>query len=245
MTNRKTAGRVDGWLTPRWAVAVALATLAVQPSNRLVGQVGYDPGHSPYRDAPQATGPVFFAGYVGGARGNVPVGISNGNTWGVRYNFSLGSTSINVGAAYGQTTRRIVNPFVGLKNNTSGLIDCDIVMVDAALQMALTGPKTWHGLAPYLGASVGVAIGSELGQDTSGYSFGTKLTFGPVLGAKYYLGRRVSLSTDFRAIFWRLSYPSQFKQPNTVDGGRILSEAAATNAWTIHPWISLGLGWAF
>src|SRR4029077_3417625 len=245
MTKNKTARRADGWLTPRWAVAVALATLAVQPSNRLVGQVGYEPARSPYRDAPPSTGPVFFAGYFGGSRGNIPVGISDGNTWGVRYSFAFGSTSINLGAAYGQTTRRIVDPFVALKNNTSGPINCDIMLVDATLQMAITGPKTWHGLAPYIGASLGVAIGSELKADTSGYNFGTKFTFAPVLGTKYYIGRRVSLTTDFRAVFWRLGYPSQFKQPNAVDGGRVLSETAATNAGTVHPWISLALGWAF
>lgn len=227
------------------AATSGLILLAVCPASRLAAQVGYDPGHSPYRDAPPATGPVFFAGYLGGTRGNVPVGISDGNTWGVRYNFAFGSTSISLGAAYGQTTRRIVNPFVGLKNNTSGLINCDVVLVDATLQMALTGPKTWHGLAPYIGASLGVASGSDLKSDTSGYSFGTKFTFAPVLGAKYYIGRRVSLTTDFRAVFWRLGYPSQFKEPNTVDGGRILSQTAATNDWTVHPWISLGLGWAF
>lgn len=245
MTKRQTVRRLDGWLTPLAGATLALIALTVQPSSRLVGQVGYDPAHSPYRDAPPSSGPQFFAGYIGGGRGNVPVGISNGNTWGVRYTFSFGSTSIDLGTAYGQTTRRIVNPFVALKNNTSGLLDCDIVLVDATLKTSITGPKTWHGLAPYLGASVGVAVGSELAGDTSGYAFGTKLTFGPVLGAKYYFGRRISLSTDFRAVFWRLSYPSQFKQPNTVDNGRVLSETAATSAWTIHPWISLGLGWAF
>lgn len=219
--------------------------LTAAPARRLTAQVGYDPAHSPYRDAPSASGPVFFAGYLGGGRGTVPVGISDGNTWGVRYNLAFGSTSIELGASYGQTTRRIVNPFVAKANNTSAPIDCDIVIVDAALKMAITGPKTWHGLAPYIGASLGVASGSELGSDTSGYTFGTKFTFGPVLGAKYYLGRHVSVSADFRVLFWRLSYPTQFKVPDEADNMSILAVNAATNDWTAHPWISLGLGWAF
>ena len=245
MTKEQTAGRLDGWFTPRWAVAVVVALLAVQPSSRLVGQVGYDPAHSPYRDAPTGSGPVFYAGYLGGGRGRVPVGISDGNTWGLRYDLAFGSASIELGAAYGQTTRRIVNPFVAVKNNTSGLIDCDIVLVDATLKMALTGPKTWHGLAPYIGASLGVAKGSELGQDTSGYSFGTKFTFAPVVGTKFYVGRRLSVSADFRAVFWRLAYPSQFKQPDKADGIPVLAFDAAEFNWTVHPWITLGLGWKF
>jgi hypothetical protein len=226
-------------------VAVAWATLAVQPSSRLAGQVGYDPAHSPYRDAPLGSGPIVSVGYLGGGRGRVPVGISDGNTWGVRYNLAFGSTSIGLGAAYGQTTRRIVDPFVAVDKNTSGLINCDVVLVDASLQMALTGPKTWRGLAPYIGASVGVATGSELASDTSGYKFGTKFTFAPVFGTKYYVGRRVSVTADFRAVFWRLSYPSQFKQPDAADGKPVLAIDAADNNWTVHPWISLGLGWNF
>jgi hypothetical protein len=221
------------------------ASLAAYPTDRLTAQVGYEPNRSPYRDAPASSGPMFFAGYLSGGRGNVPVGVSDGNTWGVRYNFAFGSTSIILGGAYGQTTRRIVDPFVATKNNTSGLINCDVVVVDATLQMAITGPKTWHGLAPYIGATLGAAIGSELPQDSSGYSFGTKFTFGPVLGAKYYIGKKLSLNADFRALFWRLSYPTQYKEPNVFDGGRVLSVDAATNHWTTHPWLSVGLGWAF
>ena len=220
-------------------------SLTAYPPNRLTAQVGYDPAHSPYRDAPTGSGPVLFAGYLGGGRGRVPVGISDGNTWGVRYNFEFGSASIDLGAAYGQTTRRIVDPFVAVKNNTSGLIDADVVLVDATLQMALTGPKTWRGLAPYIGASLGVAAGSDTPSDSSGYKFGTKFTFAPVIGAKYYVGRRVALSADFRAVFWRLGYPSQFEEPDKVDNQSIIPLGGATNNWTVHPWISLGLGWSF
>lgn len=245
MTKEQTARRLDGWWTRFMGAIVALIALTVQPSSRLAGQVGYDPAHSPYRDAPTGSGPVFYAGYLGGGRGRVPVGISDGNTWGVRYNFEFGSASIGLGAAYGQTTRRIVDPFVAVKNNTSGLIDADVVLVDATLQMALTGPKTWRGLAPYIGASLGVAAGSDTPSDSSGYKFGTKFTFAPVIGAKYYVGRRVALSADFRAVFWRLGYPSQFKVADKVDNLPILSIDAADNNWTVHPWISLGLGWSF
>jgi len=240
---KQTVRRLDGQL---WRAAMmALISLTVYPSTRLASQVGYDPAHSPYRDAPTGSGPVFYAGYFGGSRGRIPVGISDGNTWGVRYNFAFGSASIDLGAAYGQTTRRIVDPFVAIKNNTSGLIDDDVVLFDATLQMAITGPKTWHGFAPYLGASLGIASGSELAADTSGYKFGTKFTFAPVAGAKYYIGRRVSLSADFRAVFWRLGYPSQFKVPDKADNTPILGIDAADNNWTVHPWISLGLGWNF
>lgn len=239
----KTVRRSDGKLV--LAAMGALALLTVYPSTRLSSQVGYEPAQSPYRDAPTSTGPQFYAGYIGGSRGSIPVGISNGNTWGVRYNISFGSTSLWLGAAYGQTTRRIVNPFVATKKNTSGLLDCDIELVDAGIQMSITGPKTWHGLAPYLGATLGAAIGSELAQDTSGYSFGTKFTFGPTLGARYYVNRHLSLSTDFRLVFWRLSYPTNYEVPNSVDGGRVLAFGASTTEWTAHPWVSLGLGWAF
>jgi hypothetical protein len=249
----QTDGRVGGQADRRiggqkmrvWLSLTAVGLLTAFPPARLASQVGYDPAHSPYRDAPAGGGLEFVAGYFGGGRGRIPVGISDGNTWGARYNISFGSASLNLGAAYAQTTRRIVNPFVATANNTSALINCDVVLVDAGLQMALTGPKMWHHLAPYVGATLGLAFGSELATDTSGYTFGTKFTFGPTVGVRWYPARRISIITDFRLIFWRLQYPANYLEPNAIDGNRVLAVGSATSNWTAHPWISLGLGWSF
>lgn len=225
--------------------ALALAALA-GAAPALAAQVGYPPAHSPYHDAPEGLGPIVTAGYLAGGRGPIPVGISDGNTWGVRLEVPLGSPFLfSTGLAYGQTTRRIANPFVPESAAISKLYDADVVVLDAGLLLALTGRKTWHGLQPYASASMGLAFGSELGSDSSGYAFGTKFTIEPGLGMRVYPARHLVLNLDFRTVFWRLSYPTSYKVPNSVDGTRLLDINAADSYWTVHPWVTLGLGWTF
>src|SRR2546427_3460367 len=104
-------GRTAGQM--RRAVAVGAAVvLSVGPTVRLSGQVGYDPSHSPFRDVRRGAGVRFATGYLAGGRGTVPVGLSGGQTFGVRFETSLSRVvSFTAGVAYGQTTRFIVFPY--------------------------------------------------------------------------------------------------------------------------------------
>ena len=183
-----------------------------------------------------------------GGRGAVPVGISGGPTFGIRYETMLsGAVSFTAGAAYGQTTRRIVDPYVAKAVRTSKLIDCDVVLADLALQLSLSGAKSWHGFSPYVNGGMGIAVGSELAADSSQYTFGTK--FAPEVGAGfrfYPIGiRRLSFQADIRAVYWRLQYPLSFKLASPADGTVVLPVTAPDAQWTRHSWISIGVGWNF
>ena len=67
-----------------------------------------------------------------------------------------------------------------------GPIDNDVVLADVGLQLSLTGGKSFHGLQPYVGGTLGLAFGSTIVADTSGYQFGTKFTYGPEAGMRWY-----------------------------------------------------------
>src|SRR5216683_2978091 len=90
-------------------LAVQAAILAwlgcAATAGALAAQVGYDPAHSPYRDIPGGGVAVVSAGYLGGSRGSVGVGLSNGATGGLRYEVSFGAVGASLGLAYGLTTR--------------------------------------------------------------------------------------------------------------------------------------------
>lgn len=224
-----------------------VVALGVSASWRLgVCQVGYPPAASPYHDIPRGTGPVFRIGYLGGERGTVGVGHSNGMTFGLRYDAMLGGpTVLTVGAAYALTDRFVVDPFLDSVSRRSGPYADDMALVDVGLQFMLTGPKTWHGIAPYLGAAMGLAVSrSGLGADSSGYRFGTKFTVAPGTGVRWYPARHLTVSADVRAIFWKLRYPASFKVP-AADSSRVLPQNAPETDWTTHPWISVGVGWIF
>jgi hypothetical protein len=234
--DRRTGGRKLPHAVP---VAVVIL-LSASPPDRLSAQVGHDPGHSPYKDVRPGGTLVVSGGYFGGSRGGPGVGISNGPTGGLRYEVPFGGAlGASLGVAYAQTTRFVVDYTKDSLTRKTGPFNTDVILVDAGLQLTLSGRKTWHGLAPYVGGALGLAIGGGSPPDPSNYDFGSKFTVAPGAGIRWYPARRVSVRTDFRVVLWRLKYPSEYKV------GGVLPPDARLTEWTAHPWISVGLGWTF
>ena len=232
----------------QWAI-VGAVLLAAYPSSRLAGQVGHDPAHSPFRDIQRGTGPVFFAGHLSGDRGRADAGPGNALGIGMRYELSLGrATLVQFTTAYLKGDRFIRNPAVSdtVARKREGPFDTDILLTEVGLQLRLTGGKTWHGLAPYLGTGLGLAFDTRSPGDTtlSGYHFGTKLTVSGATGVRWYASRKVSVHLDARALFWRLKYPVSFHSA-AADGSRVIPITDPLTEWTGHPWVSLGVGWIF
>ena len=241
------ARRNVGTTMRRRATVLGIALLSVIPSfRRLSAQVGHDPGHSPYRDIPKGAVWVATFGDLGGGRGSVGVGPSDGMTAGLRYEVPLGAIGASLGVAYARTTSFVIDASTTTDSlsRRSGPYDAGVVLVDAGLQLALAGRKSWRGLAPYIGGALGVAVGQSIAKDSSGYKFGTKITLAPNAGFRWYPARRLSLRGDFRLELWKLSYPLSYKQQN-FQGNRVLDVNASLSEWTAHPWATIGIGWIF
>jgi hypothetical protein len=230
-------------MAPRTAVLVWLGVVASW--NVTLAQVGYEPSHSPYHDIPRGAVGVLAFGYLGGNRGSVGVGLTNGATAGIRYDVQFGAVGASLGLAYGRTKSFIADPKKDSVSRLSGPYDNGVVLADAGLQLVLTGRKTWRGFAPYIGGALGVAIANTLPQDSSGYKFGTKFTLGPNAGLRWYPARRVSVRADFRILLWKLVYPVSYKVPNSIDGSRVLPVTASLTEWTSQRWAAIGVGWTF
>lgn len=232
-------------------VVGALVGLAVLPScRRLSAQVGHDPARSPYRDIRRGSVFLLSAGYLGGSRGAVGVGLADGPSGGLRYEAALGGAiGASLGLAYAQATRFVVDPTKDSLTRKAGPYDADLILVDAGLLLVLTGRKTWHNLAPYIGGSLGMAVAGASPPDPSGYDFGSKITLAPDAGIRWYPAPRLSVRTDFRVVLWRLSYPASYKVPGptgcTTDCSRVLELDQKLTDWTAHPWITVGMGWTF
>jgi hypothetical protein len=246
------ARRLDGWTVGAAATLAATVLLTAYPSNRLSAQVGYDPAHSPYRDVRRGAVAVVTFGYLGGSRGSVGVGLSNGATGGIRYEPQFGAMGASLGLAYGRTTSFVVDPTKDSLSRKSGPFDNTVVLADAGLQLVLTGRKTWRGFAPYVGGALGVAVGSTVARDTSGYKFGTKITLAPNAGLRWYPARRLSVRGDFRLLLWKLKYPVSYRvpgpagcTPDTPGCTRVLQVTDPPDEWTAHPWATIGVGWTF
>ena len=239
-------GMLERWKVGR--LAVLGMVLSNIPTFQLSAQVGHDPAHSPYHDVLRGAGPVLFAGHLSGDRGFAGVGPSNARTLGLRYELPAGrAVVVQFSAAYLKGDRFIVNPAVAETAATrrTGPFDSELLLTEFALQLRLTGGKTWHGVAPCITAGTGLAFDVKSPGDTttSDYQFGSKFTLTVGTGARWHAARRLTLHADARVVYWRLGYPNSFRNP-APDGSRVVP-LTMKNDWTRHPWISLGLGWTF
>jgi hypothetical protein len=163
----------------------------------------------------------------------------------LRYEVPFGAVGASLGLAYARTSRFVEDYTKDSTSRRTGPFNDPVVLADAGLQLVLTGRKTWHRFAPFIGGALGVAIGGALAQDTSGYRFGTKITLAPNAGVRWYPTRRISVRGDFRLLLWKLHYPLSYKVPNKFDNSTVLPATAALDQWTAHPWATIGVGWIF
>jgi hypothetical protein len=230
------------------ACAALLASAAIAP---LAAQVGHRPAASPYRDVTDGHSVTPMVGYLAGGGGRFGIGGHNGTTYGFRYDMRTGKTvQFGFGYAQGNLDRFIVNPFVRKENRLTGPFDQLTRLADVSVQVNLAGGKSWHGLAPYTGVSLGVAFGRDLAADTSGYSVGTNFYFAPQLGTRFFLGSHLHLRAEVRAAFWKLNYPDRFGQepveePGTTEEPNAVITDSQFDEWTSSPWLQIGLGYAF
>jgi len=98
-----------------------------------------------------------------------------------------------------------------------------------------------------VGTGLGLVFDLNSPGDTTGslYRFGSKFTLAFASGVRWYPAQRVAFNADVRALFWRLKYPVSFHTPLAPDGSRVLPLTDKLTDWTLHPWITLGLGWTF
>nr|MBA2627196.1 hypothetical protein [Gemmatimonadales bacterium] len=190
-------------------------------------------------------------GRFGGGGGHLGVGPQDGNVIGARYDLRV-SKPVQFGFSFaqGNLRRYVVDPFVAVANRKTGPVKERISLADVSVQLNLTGGKTWHGLAPYTGVSLGVAFGKHLATDTSAYRFGNKFYFAPQVGTRFFLTPRLHLRADLRGVFWKLTYPQQFRNepvldPGTDDDPHAVIPDNRLNEWTLTPWLQAGLGYTF
>ena len=231
------------------AAIILAVLLTAQPANRLSAQVGHDPATSPFHDIPLHPAPVLFVGHLGADRGRAGAGTSNALTFGVRYEIPAGhSMQFQFTTAYLQGDRFVLDPRADSTSaaRRTGPVNSNLALAEVGVQLRLTGGKTWHGFAPYVGTALGIMFDVNSPGDTtnSGYHFGTKFSLALATGIRWYPARRLMINGDLRAHLWRLKYPLSFHNP-APDGSTIVPLSGALTDWTLHPWVSLGVGWTF
>jgi hypothetical protein len=203
-------------------------------------QVGHDPEHSPYHDLRATSQFTFSGGYLAGGGGRVGVGPRQGFLLGLRYSLSLGALELRLGAHGADLDRHVLDPTAPADQRETAVTRRQELIADAGFSLRLTGAKTWHGLMPYFGGSLGVAAGSSVLQDNSGFTFSTRFMWGPHLGIRYYPGSSVGFWVEGWDPAWRLVYPLLYFQPDTAVPPVLVTGTDPGKEWVHNPSLMIG-----
>lgn len=232
---------------PVLAVPLALALAAP-----LAAQVGHLPGDSPFGDIRTGTALELWAGQLFGSGGPIPVAPRDGPAAGVRIVLRAKNTlSIGFGAWGAKTVRSIVDADAKVAERVTGPIDHRLLAGEATVQFNLTGGKHWRRLAPFTGINFGLANGQATpAVDTSGYTFGTKFYFAPMLGTRVILGPRSYLRLEAKVPFWNIKYPISYSaepalEPGTEENPNAVNPTGRRGQYVASPQLSVGFGWGF
>jgi hypothetical protein len=229
------------------------AALLLPPcfATALSAQVGHSPQSSPYREVIYSTSLTPFASYLSGDGGTLQIGPHDGMMYGVRLDHRL-STIISLGLNFetGTLQRLIVDADDPVGARTKGPVDQSLTMVEAIIQWNITGRKTWHGLAPYFGGTIGVVWAGDTPADTSGFDFGTRVGLAPVFGVRIFPSQRVNFRVEIRQLFWQLKYPNSYFQepaddPGTINDPHAVLAGRRAEEWTGGTELKFGIGISF
>ncbi|NOT08641.1 MAG: hypothetical protein HOP28_10610 [Gemmatimonadales bacterium] len=227
------------------ALSAGLLILAAQ-APRAWAQVGHDPARSPYRTLRYGQFIGISTGYFGGEGGQIGVAPHDGMITGLRYDFlAAGTLSLGLQGAYGTFDRLIVDKHKGPKTGVTGPVSQSAAMVEAIIQLNLTGGKSWHGIAPFVSGGLGLVLAGRTPSDTSGFKFRTKLSVAPAVGARIFLSQRLFLKLEARSVFWQISYPDVYRTPPRDFPTEAATIPGAGKEWTTSGWYSIGLSYAF
>lgn len=196
-----------------------------------LAQVGHSPSGSPYRDIRKGHTITVTGGYIGGSGGQVDVGPHRGEAFGGRYDIrSASALQIGFAVAQANLQRFILDPTLPPENRVTGPVKQSVTFIEIALQFNITGGKTWHRIAPFIGTGLGLALASDTPADAL-FDFGNKFYLAPNAGLRFFLTDRLHLRGEARAAFWKLTYPSLFEN--------------VREEWIVSPWLQVGLGYSF
>jgi hypothetical protein len=198
------------------ALVLCVATWRAAPAR---AQVGHDPSSSPFRDVTTAQALTVQAGWWFGNEGDAGNGSLAGPMLGLRVTTKLSAPlELMVLVNYIQSERYVIDPNKPPQTRTSGPVAYGLVDAEVALNLNLTGLKTWHGLAPFIGFGIGFIVPTDGGVDPGGFEVKSNWTFVPRIGTRLQVSRSLSLLFEARDNTIQYEYPLSYFRPTDASG---------------------------
>ena len=247
----RTGGRTNGRTRGR-AAGLALATsLALSAAAPLAAQVGHPPGTSPFHDLTMRQTLSLGLGRFGGNTAVTGVGWRAGMLYAGRFDTRLsGPLDLTATLGVAASSRFRIDTEADSATRVSGPVDRMLLLADIGLVLNLTGAKTWHGVAPYVGFGAGwMRPWGETELDPGGYNAGPNFTFVPSLGTRVFFGRTLAARLEVRDYIWRYEWPLRYYEPYDVNDNPIyppiLAPEVSTKQLTHNLTLTFGVVYAF
>ncbi|MEJ2215039.1 MAG: hypothetical protein P8099_00350 [Gemmatimonadota bacterium] len=207
---------------------------------------------SPYRYIDQNQALTVQATYIHTNRGMLDLGPESGMAYGLAYTLRLGGPfNLNLAASYFPTRRAVMDTIpadsVTLANDPLASVTkigenkLGLAILTAVVRFDVTGPRTYHGLMPFVIFGGGLARQvTESGIADIHLISARRYHFGALFvgqiggGMDLFLTRHVTARLDVRDMFWRIHIPSAFQR-----------EPIPAKEWVQNLHSSLGLSWRF
>lgn len=187
--------------------ALVAAPLAALP---LAAQVGHLPQASPYEDIKPGQNLSLSAGWLTMKRDPANVAPKSAAFGAIRYDIAIGGpASFYMRYAIAPSERRLLLPTNPLATRVFATPKVTTHVADLGLDLALTGRKTWHRLAPSLTGGAGL-VSDFATSDTGAYKFGTKFAFTYGVAMRYFMRSGPILRADITNFTWQYQYPDKY-----------------------------------
>lgn len=203
-------------------------------------QIGHLPEKSPYEDHKIGQTVTVMGGWLAVKRDLADVAPQESWLAGLRYDIGVGGPA-SLFARYmaSPSQRNLLVPSNPRATRIIGTPGVTTHLMDAGLDLSLTGRKTWRHLMP--SANVGVGLVSDFARaDTGAYQFGTKFSFNYGFSLRYLPRRGPQIRIDATSHLWQYQYPDRYFVVAS-DTTSILTDTRNREAWRGNWSLSAGV----
>ncbi|MDP9347948.1 MAG: hypothetical protein M3P24_02185 [Gemmatimonadota bacterium] len=204
-----------------------------------------------YIEPKQSVG--FFGGYLVtdpsiafDSTSQVSLGVRSAPIVGARYQLRFGGPISGEAALAFSPTRRDVlvastDPGNPAPRPSGSTADAAVLMGDVGIVFQLTGPRTWHRLAPYLAVNgglvadlAGTSAAEEDIPEAARFEFGPSFAVGGGIGTDWFPTQRLSIRLEARDRLWRLEVPEGLRPGSPREISEWTNNASFTLGAALH-----------
>ena len=221
-------------------VAISMVAAGLVMPAVLAAQVGHLPANSPFEDVKLGQNLSIMGGWMAMTRDPADVAPLSSLAAALRYDIGIGGpASLYARYVVAPSERKLLQPTNPLAKRVISTPGVTTHQLDAGLDLALTGKKTWHRLIPSLNGGVGV-VTDFAAADTGAYRFGTKFSFSYGLSLRYLPRKGPMIRVDLTNFMWQYEYPDRYfvKASDTTS---VLTDTRNRSSWRGSRTVTVGV----